>query len=162
MILPWENFLAVLKLLSLLCSSDLPSGTLSTCLSGTPILGSGHALLYPLDTVPTTLKYFSLYVPLTVHPLLRSQEKNIPTLATSKIHYQPRPSREYTFLLNLHMHAFPCVCTSNQPIYKLQHLKHSYGLDHTHTPMQLQTHTYTCFLKHLCCWSQILFLSSQH
>ena len=49
---PWENSLAVLELLSLVCSSDLPRGTLSTCLSNTPILGSGHVLLYPLDTVP--------------------------------------------------------------------------------------------------------------
>ena len=52
MSLMWENYLAVIELLSLVCSSDLPSGTLSTCLSDTPILGSGHVLLYPLDTVP--------------------------------------------------------------------------------------------------------------
>ena len=50
---PWKNFLAVLELLILVCSSALPHGTLSTCLSGTPIVGSGHVLLYPLDTVPT-------------------------------------------------------------------------------------------------------------
>ena len=31
----------------------MPRGTLSTCLSDTPILGGGHVLLYPLDTVPT-------------------------------------------------------------------------------------------------------------
>ena len=53
MSLPWENYLAVIELLSLVCSSDLPRGTLSTCLSDTPILGSGHVMLYPLDTVPT-------------------------------------------------------------------------------------------------------------
>ena len=35
------------------CTSALPRGTLSTCLSDTPILGSGHVWLYPLDTVPT-------------------------------------------------------------------------------------------------------------
>ena len=55
MSLPWENYLAVLELLSLVCSSAFPRGTLSTCLSGTPILGSGHVLLYPLDTVPTDM-----------------------------------------------------------------------------------------------------------
>ena len=60
MSLPWENSLAVLKLLSLVCSSDLPHGTLSTCLSDTPILGSGHVLLYPLDTVPTALRGLNL------------------------------------------------------------------------------------------------------
>ena len=49
MSLPWENSLAVLELLSLVCSSALPRGNLSTCLSDTPILGSGHVLLYPLD-----------------------------------------------------------------------------------------------------------------
>ena len=53
---PWENSLAVLELLSLVCSSALPRGTLSTCLSDTHILGSGHVLLYPLDTVPTPMK----------------------------------------------------------------------------------------------------------
>ena len=53
MSLPWENFLAVLELLSLVCSSALPCGTLSTCLSDIPVLRSGHVLLYPLDTVPT-------------------------------------------------------------------------------------------------------------
>ena len=36
---PWENSLAVLELLSIVCSSSLPRGTLSTCLSDTPILG---------------------------------------------------------------------------------------------------------------------------
>ena len=50
---PWENSLAVIELLSLICSSDLIRGTLSTCLSDTPIMGSGHVLLYTLDTVPT-------------------------------------------------------------------------------------------------------------
>ena len=50
---PWENSLAVLELLSLLCSSSLTHGTLSTCLSDTPILVSGRVLFYPLDTVPT-------------------------------------------------------------------------------------------------------------
>ena len=35
------------------CTSALPRGTLSTCRSDTPILGSGHMRLYPLDTVPT-------------------------------------------------------------------------------------------------------------
>ena len=53
MSLLWENSLAVLELISLVCSSDLPRGTLSTCLSDTPIMGSGHILLYTLDTVPT-------------------------------------------------------------------------------------------------------------
>ena len=53
MSLPWENSLSVIKSLSLVCSSAFPRGTLSTCLSDTPILGSGHVLLYPLDTVPT-------------------------------------------------------------------------------------------------------------
>ena len=53
MSLPWENSLAVLEVLILVCSSDLPRGTLSTCISDTPILGSGHVLLYPYDTVPT-------------------------------------------------------------------------------------------------------------
>ena len=53
MSLPWENSLAVLELLSLVCSIDFPFGTLSTCLSNTPILGSVQVLLYPLDTVPT-------------------------------------------------------------------------------------------------------------
>ena len=43
----------MLELLSLVCSSAFPNGTLSTCLSDTPILGSGHVLLYSLDTVPT-------------------------------------------------------------------------------------------------------------
>ena len=50
---PWENSLAVLEVLILVCSSDLPRGTLSTCCTDTPILGSGHVRLYPLDTVPT-------------------------------------------------------------------------------------------------------------
>ena len=53
MSLPWENSLAVLELLILVCSSALPRGTVSTCLSDTPILGSGHVLLYPLGIVPT-------------------------------------------------------------------------------------------------------------
>ena len=53
MSLPWDNYLAVLELLSLVCSSDFPRGNLSTCLSDTPVLGSGQVLLYPLDTVPT-------------------------------------------------------------------------------------------------------------
>ena len=53
MSLPWENSLAVIELLSLVCSSALARGTLSTWLSDTHIMGSGHALLYPLDTVPT-------------------------------------------------------------------------------------------------------------
>ena len=56
---PWENYLAVLDLLSLVCSSAFPRGTLSTCLSDTHILGSGHVLLYPLDTVPTGVGYIS-------------------------------------------------------------------------------------------------------
>ena len=43
----------MLELLILVCSSTLPRGTLSTCLSDTPILGSGHVLFFPLDTVPT-------------------------------------------------------------------------------------------------------------
>ena len=37
------------------CTSALPRGTLSTCRSDTPILGSGHVRLYPLDTVPTSM-----------------------------------------------------------------------------------------------------------
>ena len=53
---PWENYLAVIELLSLVCSSDLPRGTLSTCLSNTHILGSGHVMLYPLDIVPSWSK----------------------------------------------------------------------------------------------------------
>ena len=53
MSLPWENSLAVLEVLILVCSSALPRGTLSTRRSDTPILGSGHILLYPLDTVST-------------------------------------------------------------------------------------------------------------
>ena len=53
MSLPWENYLAVIGLLSLVCSSGFPRGTLFTCLSDTPIPGSGHVLLYPFDTVPT-------------------------------------------------------------------------------------------------------------
>ena len=55
--LPWENSLAVLEVLILVCSSALPRGNLSTCRSDTPILGSGHVRLYPLDTVPTCTKY---------------------------------------------------------------------------------------------------------
>ena len=51
--LPWENALAVLEVLILVCTSALPHGTLSTCRSDIPILGSGHVRLYPLDTVPT-------------------------------------------------------------------------------------------------------------
>ena len=53
MSLPWENSLDVLELFTLVCSSAFPRGTLSTCLSDTPILGSGHVMLYPLDTVPS-------------------------------------------------------------------------------------------------------------
>ena len=49
----WENCLAVLEVLILVCTSALPRGTLSTCRSDTPIMGSGHVRLYPLDTVPT-------------------------------------------------------------------------------------------------------------
>ena len=49
----WENCLAVLEVLILVCTSSLPRGTLSTCRSDTPIMGSGHVRLYPLDTVPT-------------------------------------------------------------------------------------------------------------
>ena len=52
--LPWENSLAMLEMLILVCSSALPRGSLFTCRSDTPILGSGHVLLYPLDTVPTS------------------------------------------------------------------------------------------------------------
>ena len=51
--LPWENSLAVLEVLILVCTSALPRGTLSTCCSDTHILGSGHVWLYPLDTFPT-------------------------------------------------------------------------------------------------------------
>ena len=51
--LPWENSLVVLEVLIIVCTSALPRGTLSTCRSDTPILGSGHVRLYPLDTVPT-------------------------------------------------------------------------------------------------------------
>ena len=45
-----------------ICTSALPRGTLSTCRSDTPILGSGHVRLYPLDTVPTfsSVVFFSL------------------------------------------------------------------------------------------------------
>ena len=50
---PWENSLAVIDVLILVCSSALPCGTLPTCRSDTPILGSGHVRFYPLDTVPT-------------------------------------------------------------------------------------------------------------
>ena len=53
MSLPWENSLSVLEVLIIVCSNALPRGTLSTCLSDTPILGSGHVWLYSLDTVPT-------------------------------------------------------------------------------------------------------------
>ena len=35
------------------CKSALSRVTLSTCRSDTPIMGSGHVRLYPLDTVPT-------------------------------------------------------------------------------------------------------------
>ena len=38
------------------CTSALPRGTLSTCRSDTPILGSVHMRLYPLDTVPTSTR----------------------------------------------------------------------------------------------------------
>ena len=55
MSLPWEISLAVLEVLILVCSSALPRGTLSTCRSDTPILGSEHVWLYPLDTIPTSL-----------------------------------------------------------------------------------------------------------
>ena len=51
--LPWENSLAVLEVLIWVCRSALPHGTLSTCRSDTPILGSGHVWLYPLDKFPT-------------------------------------------------------------------------------------------------------------
>ena len=51
--LPWENSLAVLEVIIIVCTSDLPRGTLSACRSDTPILGSGHMRLYPLDIVPT-------------------------------------------------------------------------------------------------------------
>ena len=51
--LAWENSLAVLEVIILVCTSALPRGTLSKCRSDTPILGSGHVRLYPLDTVPT-------------------------------------------------------------------------------------------------------------
>ena len=44
--LPWENYLAVLEVLILVCTSALPRGTLSTCCSDTPILGSGHVRFY--------------------------------------------------------------------------------------------------------------------
>ena len=37
------------------CTSDLPGGTLSKCRNDTPILGSGHMRLYPLDTFPTSM-----------------------------------------------------------------------------------------------------------
>ena len=43
----------MLEVLILVCSIALPRGTLSTCRSDTPILGSGYVRLYPLDTVPT-------------------------------------------------------------------------------------------------------------
>ena len=50
---PWENYLAVLEVLILVCTSALSRGTLSTFRSDTPILGIGHVWLYTLDTVPT-------------------------------------------------------------------------------------------------------------
>ena len=53
MSLPWENSLAVLELLSLVCSTALPRGTLAICLRDTHIMGSRNVLLYSLDTVPT-------------------------------------------------------------------------------------------------------------
>ena len=53
MSLPWENSLAVLEVLIIVCSSALTRGTLSTCCSDTPILGIGHVQFYPLDTVTT-------------------------------------------------------------------------------------------------------------
>ena len=53
MSLLWENSLAVIEVLIIVCSSALPRGTLSTYRSDTPILGSGHVRLYPLDTVTT-------------------------------------------------------------------------------------------------------------
>ena len=43
----------MLEVLILVCSISLPRGTLSTFISDTPILGSGHVWLYPLDTAPT-------------------------------------------------------------------------------------------------------------
>ena len=45
----------MLEFLILVCTSALPRGTLSTCRSDTPILGSEHVWLYPLDTIPTSL-----------------------------------------------------------------------------------------------------------
>ena len=54
---PWENSLAVLEVLILVCTNALPRGTLSTCRSDTTILGSGHVWLYPLDTVPTRYEF---------------------------------------------------------------------------------------------------------
>ena len=53
--LPWKNSLVMLEVLILVCTIALPRGTLSTCQSDTPILGSGHVRLYPLNTVPTLL-----------------------------------------------------------------------------------------------------------
>ena len=52
---PWDNSLAVLEVLILVCTSALTRRYVSTCHSDTPIMGSGHVRLYPLDTVPTDI-----------------------------------------------------------------------------------------------------------
>ena len=75
--MPWENSLAVLELLSLLCSSDFPRGTLSTCLIDTHILGIGHFMLYPLDTVPTNLTSINL----TLSQILTQAQETILVLS---------------------------------------------------------------------------------
>ena len=74
----WENYLAVLEVLILVCSSALPRGNLSTYRSDTPILGSGHVWLYPLDTVPT-------------RPLLLTQNI-LPASSTAPYMLDPSPS----------------------------------------------------------------------
>ena len=43
----------MLEVIILVYTSALPRGTLSTCRSDTPIMGSVHMRLYPFDTVPT-------------------------------------------------------------------------------------------------------------
>ena len=43
----------MLEVLIRVFTSDMPRGTLSTCRSDTPILGSGQVRLYPFDTLPT-------------------------------------------------------------------------------------------------------------
>ena len=53
----------------------MPCGTLYTCRSDTPILGSRHVLLYPLDTVPTEKTHGSEYSPLETEGCKRNLYK---------------------------------------------------------------------------------------